>query len=245
MKKNILLLLIFTMHFAFAQTGKVVYEFIYQGKIDDEYYTKRSAQSLEIATLIHQNSIDAQRFINTLLFDAQHSYFYTEMPLKSDGERDELGIMYFILGESIWGDSALKAIFYETKIPATGEKVLCRYDSDFYTWTVSNESKKIAGYTAYKAVYEHDKYTLTAWYAPSLPYSYGPTKYFGLPGLILEINRFGKGHTSANGTLRAKSVSFHTKETVPGKPHLTIFSERKIDSIYKEAMDRRKEFRTM
>ena len=33
------------------------------------------------------------------------------------------------------------------------------------------------------------KKNIEAWYAPKIPYSYGIMNYYGLPGVILEINR--------------------------------------------------------
>ena len=30
---------------------------------------------------------------------------------------------------------------------------------------------------------------IVAWFAPSLPYGYGPKSFYGLPGLILELTR--------------------------------------------------------
>jgi len=30
--------------------------------------------------------------------------------------------------------------------------------------------------------------TVTVWYTPEIPVSHGPDKYWGLPGLILEVN---------------------------------------------------------
>jgi GLPGLI family protein len=64
-------------------------------------------------------------------------------------------------------------------------------------WKITTESKLIDGYLCYKAVYEQIAYNAkndsivqqtVAWFSPSLPYSYGPKKYYGLPGLILELN---------------------------------------------------------
>lgn len=78
-----------------------------------------------------------------------------------------------------------------------------------YNWKVSGETKKIGAYTCYKAtsearpnknadagsekavnilgVNEKGK-VVTAWYTPDIPVSHGPANYWGLPGLILEVN---------------------------------------------------------
>lgn len=64
-------------------------------------------------------------------------------------------------------------------------------------WDISTESKKIGDYLCYKAVYlksymnwkgKNITVPVTAWFAPSLPYRYGPKGYYGLPGLILELH---------------------------------------------------------
>ena len=63
-------------------------------------------------------------------------------------------------------------------------------------WKITSESKKIGVYTCYKAISEKvlvnrngNEYLspVVAWFAPELPYSYGPKDFNGLPGLILEL----------------------------------------------------------
>ena len=63
-------------------------------------------------------------------------------------------------------------------------------------WVVTSESKMIDQYQSYKATYTFEYLArdqkmkarvITAWFAPSLPYPYGPKDYYGLPGLILEL----------------------------------------------------------
>lgn len=65
-------------------------------------------------------------------------------------------------------------------------------------WKISTETKKIDSYLCYKAIYNYEYITrsnqrktktITAWFAPSLPFSYGPIEFHGLPGLILELNK--------------------------------------------------------
>lgn len=68
-------------------------------------------------------------------------------------------------------------------------------DSISNNWEITNESKLIGEYLCYKAtttkkVQKTDREvieTVTAWFCPALPYSFGPSKYAGLPGLILEL----------------------------------------------------------
>ncbi len=88
-----------------------------------------------------------------------------------------------------------------------------------YNWELKQETKKIGDYICYKAVsiikvtkkeleeYEAEKEKqtnnktsflnlekpeneiITVWYNPEIPVSQGPNKYWGLPGLIMEVNQ--------------------------------------------------------
>lgn len=98
-----------------------------------------------------------------------------------------------------------------------GKRFLVSEKMEPLQWEMGMETKKIGNYTCYKATLvkedtnvdwgsifrrrdnkkketiTSDKLakkmlTVTAWYAPQIPISSGPDVYWGLPGLILEIN---------------------------------------------------------
>ena len=57
-------------------------------------------------------------------------------------------------------------------------------------WKITKETKEIAGFPVLKAtatLADEKKTVITAWYSPKLNYKTGPDKFWGLPGLILEI----------------------------------------------------------
>lgn len=55
-------------------------------------------------------------------------------------------------------------------------------------WQVANESKTVLGYNCFKATTKMWGRTWNAWFTIDIPYSYGPYKFRGLPGLIMQIS---------------------------------------------------------
>lgn len=96
-----------------------------------------------------------------------------------------------------------------------GKKFLVKDNLQPIQWTMGTETKQIGNYTCFKAKAlipnadlnwysfswseirnnnseeegQNDKLTeVTAWYSPQIPISQGPLEFWGLPGLILEVN---------------------------------------------------------
>lgn len=78
-----------------------------------------------------------------------------------------------------------------------------------FDWELTDESKKIGDYLCQKAIYSRivesssfssgmeemekvkDTVKVVAWFAPQIPVSHGPADFWGLPGLILELQNQG------------------------------------------------------
>ncbi|CAL2062083.1 GLPGLI family protein [Tenacibaculum sp. 190524A05c] len=67
------------------------------------------------------------------------------------------------------------------------EELLVKEDSFQWIWTLKDEQKKIGGFTCQKASIEFRGRTYIAWFTKEIPVPYGPWKFNGLSGLILEV----------------------------------------------------------
>ena len=78
--------------------------------------------------------------------------------------------------------------------------------------------------------------TVTAWYTPEIPINQGPESYWGLPGLILEVN---DGKT----TILCSKVIMNAKEKVEIKPSEKgeVISQAKYDDVVVKKMEELKE----
>lgn len=78
--------------------------------------------------------------------------------------------------------------------------------------------------------------TITAWYAPEIPINQGPDKYWGLPGLILEVN---------DGTtiLLCSKIALNVKEKADIKAPKTgkVVSQKEYDETVKKKMEEMRE----
>ena len=94
-----------------------------------------------------------------------------------------------------------KQLVHQTSI--MGKMFLIKDQIEQPEWELTQEKKNIGEYTCYKAVMQHEvtipamskkeqpkkkKIKIQAWYTPELAVSHGPRHYWGLPGLILEVN---------------------------------------------------------
>ncbi|WP_242082648.1 GLPGLI family protein [Aestuariivivens sediminis] len=109
----------------------------------------------------------------------------------------------------------MKTKRYTSQNELFGKLFLVKDDLEKWDWTLENETKTIGKYTCYKATMtrhveviqggisvngEKNLNTeshmepkmravkITAWYTPEIPLNNGPARYYGLPGLILEVN---------------------------------------------------------
>jgi GLPGLI family protein len=132
-------------------------------------------------------------------------------------------------------------------------------------WKLSDETKKIGDYNCFKAelvipVTEKQKQDyedflkrdaqkpalfkmsqpqdkiVTVWYTPEIPVSLGPDNYWGLPGLILEVN-------DGTAIVLCSKVTLSNKEKfkikVPNKGEKV--SQKKFDEIRKKKVDSMKD----
>ena len=108
-------------------------------------------------------------------------------------------------------------------------------------WTISPEIKKIGNFVVYKAttkkVVENSKGTFThkiiAWFAPELPFSFGPIGYGGLPGLILELevlSNFPAKYTVESTNFSKESIEINI-------PMGKRVSPSELDGMARKAMD--------
>lgn len=98
-------------------------------------------------------------------------------------------------------------------------------------WNITKETKTIDKYICFKAIYSFDYLardkkmktrTITAWFAPSLPYPYGPKNYNGLPGLILELQDW-------NTTFLATKIQLIKKPIMINFPRGKTISEEEYE----------------
>ena len=151
---------------------------------------KKSLNS-EVNNLMEDAKTIAEKKTYILNFNDTQSHFFDKSSMESDSNKNDMisGIASIMGGGSNYYDSE-KGVSINENIQ--GVLVKNVYPKK---WVISTETKLIDNYTCYKAELI-ESYTsngkernkiIVAWFAPSMPYPYGPKGYNGLPGLIIEL----------------------------------------------------------
>ncbi|WP_313386319.1 GLPGLI family protein [Chishuiella sp.] len=176
MKKLILFILPFWL---FAQNGiKVEYEV--KQEFDKSKLKKLSAKSLEIL----QNS-DSKRYYYELFVNKDNSNFVKIERINNEQVKGAAISSVSITGTNIYKDFVTNELYEQNDMKP---KLFVKDSIQHFPWVLSKEESTILGYKVRKATYTNPTQTVEAWYSTELPFRDGPSRFNGLPGLILQVS---------------------------------------------------------
>jgi len=190
MKKKIILhlniLFFYAMVFsAKAQTGRIIYQVFSSHQMEN--LSEDIYQYFDLVNIsIENNPMDFE-----LTFNRGEAFFEIKDRIGTNDFQTKISKV--MLGGMKKFYSNIETEEFLKQEVAYGETFLIPFNKP--DWELSNSSKMIGKYKCYKAttfyIVVNDagsfKKNVIAWYCPEIPYMYGPSGFFGLPGLILEL----------------------------------------------------------
>ncbi|WOC39614.1 GLPGLI family protein [Polaribacter sp. HL-MS24] len=190
-----LALVVFMVSFTNVNGQKITSKVIYKKKsstIIDSTKQKTSARIFAKNMSRKMNNLEY-----TLKFNSKESIFSETSKMSLNKDNNSLAIKLSKLlggGNGIfYTNRKLNKTYHQKEFQSEVFLIEQEIISD---WKLTQEKKIIGKFTCFKAT-KNDTYVgssgnlitknITAWYTTEIPYSYGPLKYNGLPGLILEL----------------------------------------------------------
>lgn len=140
----------------------------------------------------YDSSIPIKRDSRLVINKVEHKAFYQEIFSSTkniDNDKDDqlettVGRAKREMDMFIVTDNSCKRIIYDDFVL---KKYTIQDDFAIFDWQISEESKMIENFKAYKAITTFRGRKWIAWFTPDIPFPFGPWKFCGLPGLILEV----------------------------------------------------------
>ena len=165
-----------------AADNKATLECIYRLIYQVDTVTKRSSNAMMV---LRRNETKS-------LFYSQSNFEKDSMLLEASGPEErkaindsikarygKVSVYYYVLE-----DFGKKELEFVESLPTNS-----RYTESLphFSWNITEEQKTIDNYVCQKATCTFGGRTYEAWFAPDIPINDGPWKFYGLPGLILEV----------------------------------------------------------
>jgi len=108
-----------------------------------------------------------------------------------------------------------------------GKLFLIETDVEKPKWKMLNEQKDILGYACMKAgAQKNDSVYIEAWFTPQIQVFAGPEEFFGLPGLILEINE-----NDGEKVIKARKIDLESEVIITKPEKGDKVSQEKFNKI--------------
>ena len=238
-------------------TGKATYKT--HRKVDIKVSNTDGVPSSDTQKQLHEQLRKMHQKTYTLNFDKRTSTYKQEAKLSTP--QPQSGVTFKIFGSGGGTDVLYKNIAekrYTNKTEISGKRFLIKDELPDFGWEMTGETKNIGNYTCYKATKtkeeekinfsrsengeeKESKETVTiktvAWYTPQIPISNGPKKFWGLPGLILEIQE-GKETIVCTEIIFNPSDKIIVEEPTKGKKVTQKKYDKIMDEKVKEMLER-------
>ena len=143
----------------------------------------------------------------------------------------------------------LKKVYYDlsknekiNEVEFMTRNFLLESDMEIPAWKILNEKKKILDYICMSAEIVMDEDSYTAWFTPELPVSVGPDNFYGLPGLILAVEKNGETQLLASSVELVAPADGILVKPADGKK----VNQEELDEIVKiKTEEQKKEFEAM
>jgi GLPGLI family protein len=188
MKKHFFLILLFLPFFSYAQQameGTVRYLVTHDWVKKMSHLEYMSKQARERASYMWGNRSQWKVYTNLHFTTTESKYEDSEEKAEADEEggyswRKET----FFIKRNFEKQTGFGAI------EMLGKTYIIEDTLSGYDWKIQNDLKEVAGHVCMKAFVEDTlkKHKIVAWFAQDIPLDAGPEGYYGLPGLILELD---------------------------------------------------------
>lgn len=218
-------------------SGQVTYKMELDFHPTNESKNDNAAGVSHLRAMIERSKKSMEGLRCILDFNQSTSHFHLEKRMENDGNPGlRTALTLLNVTDDIFSD--LQEGITRTEKKAFGKNYLVE-DSIQLDWTITAESKQIGNFTVYKAESFKEtvnskgkfRFPVTAWFAPEIPFSFGPIGYGGLPGLILELE------VSSNFPVRyvADKLKFSENTLKISSPKGELITNAELQELYTEA----------
>ena len=222
---------------------------IYKKKVNSNLeITKNNLPKNPTANLIVENAYkNLDNLAYKLSFNKELSIFTENESLEIDNLNNEISV---ILSKSFGETEGTFFTMIKTQNLLLQKELdsrifLIKMPFSEFNWAITSIQKKIGNYTCYKATMSFPRTTVSgikqipvvAYFTPEIPYSYGPARYVGLPGLVLEAE-------VDNIIIYASKIILNKteKEVIEVPKKGKLISENEFNELTKNAFEQFKKF---
>ncbi|MFV0209451.1 GLPGLI family protein [Empedobacter falsenii] len=249
MKKIISVFILLISIVSFAQQEKL--EVSYTSRIilpDDFKFQPPGGGSRQMPKDIQEQMVkslqEPQDFTLTIL--GEESLYKLVEKISNSQEQGMRGLrggrMVLMNGDNIYKNTSTQQLLKEQNMMMKSYTIQDTLQN--YEWKLTRETKTILGNEAKKATAIIDSIQTTAWYIPTLKYKTGPENYWGLPGLIAEVEtEINRGPISGKRIISLTNISTATNTKSIEKPKdKNAISQKEYNKLMN---DQRKRFEEM